>query len=101
MSLGKAAAAEADAGAEEFVADAFVVADGFGEFGDVAAGGVAEFCHGVDEGDFGGEEGVGGDFDEFGGGVVRYDEGGAGVEGGGVALVEEGFGGGAGVGVVG
>lgn len=74
--FGEAAAAEADAGAEEAASDAGVVADGVGELGDVGAGDLGDFGHGVDEGDLGGQEGVGGDLDEFGGGQVGDDVGG-------------------------
>src|SRR5699024_1614833 len=45
--LGQAAAAEADAGAQELVPDAVVVADRGGELGDVGAGGLAQLGHRV------------------------------------------------------
>src|SRR5690606_14384091 len=52
-----------------------VVADGLGELDDVGAGGLAQLGHGVDEGDLGGQEGVGGDLDQLGGGVVGEQSG--------------------------
>ena len=73
--LREAAAAEADAGAEELAADAGVVADRVGEGGDVGSGDFGDLGHGVDEADLRGEERVGGDLDEFRGGVVGDDEG--------------------------
>ena len=44
-----------------------------GQLGDVAAGGLADLGHRVDEGDLGGEERVGGDLDQLGGGEVGDD----------------------------
>src|SRR5690606_12291809 len=73
--LGQAAAAEADPGTEELLADAVVVAEGLGELDDVGASGLAQLGHGVDEGDLGGQEGVGGDLDQVGGGVVGQQSG--------------------------
>ena len=87
--LGQAAAAEAEAGGEEPVADAGVVADGLGEVGDVGAGGLADLGHGVDEGDLGREEGVRGDLDQLGGGEVGDQEGDALGDDGGVDLAHE------------
>ena len=88
--LGQAAAAEADAGAEELVADALVVADRLGEACDVAAGGVAQLGHRVDERDLRGEEGVGGDLDELGRGVVDHQSRRAPLEDGRIDPVEGG-----------
>ena len=68
--LGQAGAAEADAGAEELLADPVVVADRPGELADVGAGGLADLGHRVDEGDLGGQEGVRGHLDQLGGGEV-------------------------------
>ncbi len=78
--LGQAAAAEAEAGVQEAAADPGVVGDGFGQVGDVGPGDLADFGHGVDERDLGGEEGVGRDLDELGGRVVDDDEGSPGLE---------------------
>ena len=75
--LGQAAAAEADPGAQELAADAVVVADRLGQLVDVAAGGLADLGHRVDEGDLGGEEGVRGDLDQLGGREVGDHERGA------------------------
>ena len=77
--LGQAAAAEAEAGVEELAADAVVVADGVGELLDVGAGRLAHLRHRVDEGDLGGQEGVGRDLDQLGGGEVGDDHRSAGV----------------------
>ena len=65
--LGEAGATVADAGTEEAGADAAVEADAAGDLLDVCAGGLAEVGDGVDEGDFEGEECVGGVLDDFGG----------------------------------
>src|SRR6185295_15038239 len=68
--LGQAAAPEADPGVEELAADAHVVPDRVGEVDDVRTGGLADLGHRVDEGDLGGQEGVGGDLGQLGGRVV-------------------------------
>ena len=71
--LGQAAAAEAEPGVEELPADPPVVAQGVGQQGDVAAGRLAHLGHGVDEADLGGQERVGRDLDQLGGGDVAAD----------------------------
>ena len=65
--LGKAGAAEAGAGMQEFRADAVVEPDAARDVLDVGADLLAEIGDLVDEGDLGGEEGVGGIFDQLGG----------------------------------
>ena len=65
--LGKTGAAIAGAGMQEFAADAAVQADAARDILDVGADLLAEIGHLVDEGDLGGEKGVGGIFDQFGG----------------------------------
>lgn len=87
--FGQAAAAETDAGSEEASADAFVVADGVGELGDVGAGGFGDFRHGVDEGDLGGKKRVGRHFHQLGGGVVGDDARSAGGNGFRIHVVED------------
>ena len=64
--LGKAGAAEARTGVEEFRADAVVEADAARDVLHVGAGLLAQVGDLVDEGDLGGEEGVGGVLDELG-----------------------------------
>ena len=78
--LGQAAAAEAEAGVEELAADPVVVADRVGQLLDVGAGGLAQLGHRVDEGDLGGEEGVGRRLHHLGGGVVGDDLRGAALD---------------------
>ena len=51
------------------------MADGLRQPGDVAAGRVAQLRHGVDEGDFRRQEGVGGHLHQFGGGKIRHHQG--------------------------
>ena len=87
--LGQAAPAEADAGAQEAVADARVAPDGVGQHGDVGPRGVAQGGHGVDEADLRGEEGVGRRLDQFGGLVVHGQPGHVRLEDGGVDLVQD------------
>ena len=65
--LGEAGAAIAGAGMEEFGADPVVEADAARHVLDVGADRLAQIGHLVDEGDLGGEEGVGGIFDQLGG----------------------------------
>jgi hypothetical protein len=72
----EAAAAPAGAGLEELVADAGVVAHAEGDVLDVGADGLADGGHRVDEGDLGGQEGVGGVLDRLGRGRVGDDHGG-------------------------
>ena len=89
--LGQASAAEPEAGFEEPAADPAVVGRGPWPGGDVGAGRLADFGHRVDVGDLGGQEGVRGDLDQFGGGQVGGDDRGAcgdeeGVAGGAAAL---------------
>ena len=86
--LGQAATTEADASTEELAADALVVADRVGEGEHVAARGLADFRHGIDEADLRREERVGADLDEFRRRVVRHEARGARCEGLGVDLVE-------------
>lgn len=87
----EAGAAESDGGFEEFGADARVGADGAGDFFDVGAGGFAEGRNAVDAADALGEEGVGGEFGEFGAPDVGGEEAFAGDPGG--VDLDEGFGG--------
>ncbi len=65
--LGKARAAVARAGVQELAADAVVEADAARDLLHVGADLLAQVGDLVDEGDLGGQERVGGVFDEFGG----------------------------------
>ncbi len=65
--LGKARSAEARPGMQELAADAAVEPDAARHVLDVGADLLAQIGDLVDEGDLGGEEAVGGVFDEFGG----------------------------------
>ncbi len=65
---------------QEAAADPGVVRDGLGQMGDVGSGDLADFRHGIDERDLGGEEGVGRDLDKLGGRVVDDDDGSSGVD---------------------
>ena len=87
--LRQAAATETNACLEEFAPDPVVVADGLRQSGDVTAGRVAQLRHGVDEGDFRREEGVGGHLHQFGGGKVRHHQGDVLGQHGRVAGIEE------------
>ncbi len=69
----EAAAPPTRAGLEELVADARVVAHAEGDVLDVGAHRLAHRRHRVDEGDLGGEEGVGGVLDRLGGGRIGDD----------------------------
>ncbi len=89
MSLGRQPPAEAEAGRQEALADARVVADRLGQLRDVGAGRLAHLGHGVDERDLGGQEGVGGHLDQLGGREVRDEEGGALGDDRGVDLAQE------------
>ncbi len=64
--LGKAGASVTDSRAEEARADAAVEAHAACNLLDVCAGGLAKVGYGVDEGDFEGQEGVGGVLDDLG-----------------------------------
>ena len=88
--LGQAAAAETDAGVQELPADPLVEPDRIGQPGDVGAGGFTDLGHGVDEGNLGGEERVGGRLHQFGRGVVRHQPGCSARERGLVDLVQDG-----------
>ena len=87
--LGQAAAAEAEPGVEELAADPVVVADRVGQQLDVGAGRLAQLGHRVDEGDLGGEEGVGRRLHHLGGGVVGDHLRGAALDDRRVDLVEQ------------
>ena len=87
--LGQAAAAEADPGAQELLADPVVVADRLGQLGDVATGGVTQLGHGVDEADLGGQEAVGGHLDQLRRRMVGEQPRDPGGQQLGVALVQE------------
>jgi hypothetical protein len=65
--LGQAGASVADAGMEAVGADAGVETDALGNVVDVRTGGLADIGDGVDEGDFGGEEGIGCVLDDLSG----------------------------------
>ena len=65
--LGKAGAAEAGAGMQELAADAAVQADAARHILHIAADLLAQARHLVDEGDLGGEKGIGGIFDQLAG----------------------------------
>ena len=78
--LGQAAAAEAEAGLQEPAADPVVVGQRLGQLRHVRAGRLADLGHGVDEGDLGGQERVGRDLHQLGGGEVGDDERDAGGE---------------------
>ena len=83
--LGEAGASVTDSGAEEAGADAAVEAHAAGDLLDVCAGGLAEVGDGVDEGDFEGEECVGGVLDDLrrlGGGEQQGRRGGGGAAAG-------------------
>ena len=86
--LGQAAAAEPDAGGQEAVADPHVVAERLGQRDHVGPGRVADLRDGVDEGDLGGQEGVGRDLDQLGGGQVGDQHRHAGVLERGVQLAQ-------------
>ena len=73
--FGKARAAVANAGAEEFRADAAVESHAAGDLLDIGIGGLAEVRDGVDERDFESKKRVGGVFDDlraFGGGQQKW-----------------------------
>ncbi len=72
--LGQTAAAEAQAGVEELAADPVVQRERCAQLGDVRAGRLADLGHRVDEGDLGGQEGVGGGLHQLGGRVVGDQE---------------------------
>ncbi len=74
--LGEAGSAPAGAGFEEAAADAGVIAHAQHDVVDVGADLFAEVGHLVDEGQLGGQEGVGGVLDEFGRDGVADDDGG-------------------------
>src|SRR5699024_614512 len=61
---------------------------------DVCTGGLADLGDGVDEGDLGGQKRIGGDLHQLGGGQVRDQERGAGLDGRGVDLAGHLIGGG-------
>ena len=63
--LGEAGAAVADAGTQEAGADAAVEANAAGDLFDIGVGRLAQVGDGVDEGDFEGEESVGGVLDNL------------------------------------
>src|ERR1700730_10194130 len=65
--LGEARAAKARPGMEKLAADAAVEPDAAGDVLDIAAQGLAQIGDLVDEGDLGGEKGVGRVFDQLGG----------------------------------
>ena len=65
--LGKARAAKTRTGMQEFRADPVVKTDAARDFLDVGANLFGKIGHLVDEGDLGGEEGVGRVFDQLGG----------------------------------
>ena len=69
--LGKAGAAVAGTGVEELRADAVVEADAVRHLLHVGAGLLAQVGDLVDEGDLGGQEGVGGILDELGAAALR------------------------------
>lgn len=73
--FGEAAAAIADAGLEEVLADAFIEADAVGNVVDITTGEFANAGNGVNEGDFGGEERIAGVFNEFGAFDVSEEDG--------------------------
>jgi hypothetical protein len=78
--LGQAAAAETEPGVQVPPADPRVHAHRLAQLRDVRAGGVAEPGDGIDEADLGGQVGVRGRFDEFGGGEVAHHTGNSGGE---------------------
>src|SRR5699024_8782719 len=63
--FGKAAAAEAQAGTQEFAADAVIVANSIRERHHVTAGDFADFRDCVDKRNLGGQKGIRGDFYQF------------------------------------
>ena len=71
VSLGKHEPPKPGPGMQEFRADAVVEPDAARDFLHVGADLLAEVGDLVDEGDLGGEEGVGGVFDQFGGAPRR------------------------------
>ena len=81
--LGEAGPAVAQAGVEEFIADAGVAGHAAPDLVDVAAVGLAEVGDLVDEGDLGGEHGIGGVLDHLRGGNVHDVDG--------VAVADEGL----------
>jgi hypothetical protein len=61
--FGQAAATEAEPRLQEALSDAVIQAEGLRQHLDVGAGDLAHLSHGVDVGNFGGQEGVCGDLD--------------------------------------
>ena len=88
MSLGRQPPPKPSPALRNLPPDARVVPMRVGQLGHVGAGRLAELGHRVDEGDLGGEEGVGRDLDQLGGGAVGDDHGRAGGERGGVDLAQ-------------